>query len=76
MGQVDFSKTKTLQSNDEVLKSSSFRWASSSNRLCLPPGCTLADPQASRCRPACWLPKLQCHAWFLSVRPVNDWKCG
>lgn len=26
MGQVDFSKTKTLQTNDEVLKSASFRW--------------------------------------------------
>ena len=76
MGQVDFSKTKTLHSNDEVLKSASFRWATPSNRLCLPSGCTLADLQSSRHRPACWLLKSQCQVWLLSVRPVNNWQCG
>ena len=39
MGQVDFSKTKSLQSNDEILKSASFRWACLSNGVCLPSGC-------------------------------------
>ncbi len=44
MGQVDFSKTKTLQPNDEVLKSASFRWGFLFNRLCLPSGCTAGRP--------------------------------